>query len=75
MRFKINKDGSVEAVYSDKLRELKLGPMEVTRASNVEFNQTTQCWEARTVAGSLITSGSSREQVVKDEVEMLESKL
>ncbi|NBQ70787.1 MAG: hypothetical protein EBU46_18930 [Nitrosomonadaceae bacterium] len=67
--------GWVNAVYGDRLRDLALGPLEVTRASNVEFNHSTQQWEARTPAGELIASGPNRDAVIREEVKVIESRL
>jgi hypothetical protein len=75
MRIVIGKDGTARAVYSDQLRKLGLGPMKVTRASNVEFNEASQMWEAITPKGELIASGPDRDQVIKDEVKVIESRL
>lgn len=74
MKLVVN-DGWVRAVYGDRLRELALGPLEVTRASNVEFNQTDQQWEARTPAGELIAAGPNRDAVIREEVLVIESRL
>lgn len=75
MKLKIQPSGNVRAVYSDKLSGLALGPMEVTRASNVEFNHATQEWEATTPAGELIASGVSRDAVIQQEVKVIENRL
>ena len=75
MKIKIDCSGNVCAVYSDRLRELHLGPMEVTRASNVEFNGSTQEWEAHTPKGELIAHGVNRDQVINREIQVIESRL
>ena len=75
MKIKIDPNGDVRAVYSDRLRELNLGPMEVKRASNVEFNHKTQEWEAHTPEGELIAKGPCRDQVISQEIKILESRL
>ena len=75
MKLKIGSNGEVTAVYSDRLRDLHLGPMEVKRASNVEFDHQTQLWQARTPEGELIAKGPDRDQVIKDEVRVIESRL
>lgn len=67
--------GWVQAVYGDRLRDLALGPLEVTRASNVEFNHELQQWEARTPTGELIASGPNRDEVIREEVKVIESRL
>jgi hypothetical protein len=75
MKFVIDKDGTVNAVYSDEIKKMNLGRFEVARASNVEFNVETQEWEARTPAGVLIAKGPSRDQVIRDEVAVIEAQL
>jgi hypothetical protein len=75
MKLKIEAGGNVTAVYSDRLRSLDLGPMEVTRASNVEFDSASQQWEARTPGGELLASGPERDKVIREEVRIIESRL
>ena len=75
MKLKIDSAGDVHAVYSDKLRELHLGSMTVKRASNVEFEPTSQLWEAHTPEGELIAKGPNRDEVIKEEVRIIESRL
>ena len=75
MRVVVEPDGTVRAVYSDKLKNMNLGVMAVTRASNVEFNEAAQNWEALTPGGELIASGPNRDDVIKEEVRVIESRL
>jgi hypothetical protein len=49
--------------------------MEVKRASNVEFNEANQEWEARTPDGDLIAHGVRRDAVIREEVRVIESRL
>ena len=75
MRIIVEQDGSVRAVYSDIIKNMNLGKLEVQRASNVEFNGINQLWEATLPGGELIASGPSRDQVIKDEVKYIEQRL
>lgn len=75
MKFKIGTEGTIQAVYSDKIKNMNLGKLEVSRASNVEFNAKTQEWEATTLSGELIAHGPSRDDVIKEEVRIIESRL
>ena len=75
MRIKVAPDGTINAVYSDQLRHMGLGEMQVSRASNVEFNHDEQQWEARTPEGELLASGLDRDAVIKQEVAVIESRL
>jgi hypothetical protein len=40
-------DAIARAVYTDGLPLAELGPLRLQRASNVEFNETSQRWEVR----------------------------
>jgi hypothetical protein len=75
MKLKIDGTGAVRAVYADVLPTFNLGSMEVTRASNVEFNHESQEWEARTPENELIAHGTSRDAVIQEEVRVIESRL
>jgi hypothetical protein len=76
MKMFIDKQGTVHAVYSDLLADLPLGEKKVVRASNVEFNEFTQDWEARLpFTGEIIASGKHRDEVIRQEVAVIESRL
>jgi hypothetical protein len=83
MTFLVKSTGEIMAVYSDGLLDL-LEPdnIEVTRASNVEFNNTTKQWEARLAkdfknhkTGYLIAAGESRAVVIEKEIDFIASNL
>ena len=62
-------------VYSDKFSCIAraLGALEITRATDVEFNPASQQWEARlrhTVR--IIATGPNRAEVIAQEVKFLE---
>jgi len=61
----------VHAVYNDTLASLPLGKLQVERASNVEFNEATQEWEAKYPDGRLMHTGKSRDDVIMREVETI----
>ena len=73
MKVIVERGGVIRAVYSDKLNGI--GEMEVSRASNVEFNHKMQEWEARTPDGTLIAHGKDRDEVIKEEIRVIESRL
>ena len=75
MKLVIDTNGTVSAVYSDKLKEMNIGPLQVSRASNVEFNEESQEWEDRTPIGELIAHGPQRDYVIANEVRVIESRL
>jgi hypothetical protein len=67
--------GEVRAVYEDKWRVLleALGPLEVTRASDVEYDSVTGEWFAIYRASGLeIARGKDRAAVIAQEVDWLE---
>lgn len=67
----IDHQGAVHGVYNDTLSKLPLGPLHVERASNVEFCNKTQRWVAIDKLGNRIASGTCREAVIKQEVEIV----
>jgi hypothetical protein len=75
VKYRIDKSGNVTAVYSDILGKLRLGDMQVQRASNVEFNHASQEWEARTPGNELIAHGALRDEVIREEVRVIEARL
>jgi hypothetical protein len=73
-RLKFRLEGDyIKAVYSDAIPKLNLGAMEVTRVSSVDFNHTTQNWEAK-VGNSTIIS-KYRDRVLEDEKLLVEKQL
>lgn len=68
--------GEVRAVYSDTWRPLleALGSLEITRASDVEYDASTGEWYAvHRATGKEIARGRNREQVIREEVRWLET--
>lgn len=46
---RIDPDGTAHCLWTDDLPLAELGQLEVTRASNIEFNSELQRWEVRLV--------------------------
>lgn len=74
---KVDQEGntSFNAVYSDKWRPFleSLGALQVTRASEVEFDSTTGEWVAvLRQTGKEIARGRDRAQVIAEEVQYIE---
>lgn len=76
MAGKITIRGSkVACVYDDKFAPLleALGTLEISRASNVEYNPLDKTWEAERIGtGEIIASGPNRNDVITEEVKWLE---
>lgn len=71
----ISPDGTCRAVYSDSVRKLMPGPVEVERVSSVEFDHGNQRWQAVNTQGELITIGSDREVCLARERKIVEANL
>lgn len=74
----IHADGTAEAVYSDRFRCVleALGDLQVTRASEVEFEPQTGEWVARhAMTGQEIGRDRNRSEAIRQEVVWLEQNL
>lgn len=64
----LNFSGSqIEGLYHDEILKLNLGTVKMKRWSNVEWNESTQKWEARTLKGMLIATNKSRDACIEAE--------
>jgi hypothetical protein len=75
LRIFIDKCGNMHHVYSDELKDLPFGDKKVTRASNVEFNHVLRQWEATDNNGTVIAADLRRDDTIKKEVQVIESRL
>ena len=75
LRFRLNPDGSVRTVWTDRVALRELGHVTVFRASNVEFDTESQLWIATRPDGSELARGPNREAVIEAEVEILQQEL
>ncbi len=71
----IDTAGDVHLVYEDKIANVIDGVKTMKRASNVEFNEASQEWEARYPDGSLLCKDRSRDKCLKEEVIVVEKNL
>jgi hypothetical protein len=72
------RSGVAVGVYDDRLRPIyaALGRVEITRASDVEYDAASQSWVALDrLTGKVIACGPSRGDVIKQEVIVLEGRL
>ncbi len=76
MRIKISPDGTVTAIDSKAIDNLKLGVAEKPRISEVEWDVKSQEWVAiRKSNGQVVTRGKDRDKVVAEEHQIFESEL
>jgi hypothetical protein len=54
-------DGTGAGLYTERIDLRKIGALEVVRASEIEFNETTQQWEVFDYIGQKVYSDASRE--------------
>ena len=53
---KFDQRGRDGCLYTEALDLSSIGPLQIARASNIEFNKTTQQWKVRGTAGKPITN-------------------
>lgn len=70
-------DGTGRAVYTEELPLAELGSLSMTRASSVEYNETTQQWDVRLTSNpdQVAYSDKSRNECIKWEVNKLNEDL
>jgi len=57
--------GSGSCLYSELIDLQSIGALEVTRATNIEFNNGTQLWEVKDVHGTSLYSSRSRTECLE----------
>jgi hypothetical protein len=71
----ISPDGTCRSVYSDTVRKLMPGPIEVDRVSSVEFDHDFQQWKAVDELGEIIATDPDRDACLAKEREVIEQSL
>lgn len=56
----VNNNGEAGCLYSELIDLSSIGKLEVSRASNIEFNQEKQQWEVQANNGKVLFSHASR---------------
>ena len=60
-----NPDGTGAGLYTELIDLREIGSLEIVRASEIEFNETTQQWEVFDFTGSRVHSDPSREACLR----------
>ena len=73
----IGNDGSVECLWTEAIPLESLGTLNVKRASNVEFNETSQLWEVKLATSPDVVAfeNASRAVCIAWEVETINAQL
>ncbi len=56
----IDPQGTVTGLYTELIELSQPGHLEITRATNIEFNQATQAWDVTDAGGAILFSDPSR---------------
>jgi hypothetical protein len=54
--------GVGSCLYTEAIALQNIGNLEITRATNIEFNHTKQAWEVRDLENQVLYSNASRQQ-------------
>jgi hypothetical protein len=68
-----NQDGSAHCLWTEALPLHELGLLQILRASNIEFNNTTQHWEVKEPRGKVRFVSKSRTACLEWEQQNLQS--
>ena len=68
-----NPDGTVQCLWTEALPLHELGRLEITRASTIEFNNTTQHWEVKDRRGKIRFIARSRSACLEWEQQNLQA--
>jgi hypothetical protein len=72
----IDKNGDIQGLADDFIDKLDLGTKQVARVSDIEWNHSTNLWEAKdSVTGEIIASNSVRGNVINAERAHLNKKI
>ena len=66
----IDQQGTITGLYTELIELNQLGHLEITRATRIEFNPTTQQWDVTDAGGAILFSDLSRSRCLAWEHEM-----
>ena len=58
-------DGMVVGIYTEAIRLAAIGTLKINRLTEIEFNNSTQEWEARDRIGTVLFSNPSRQRCME----------
>ena len=65
-------NGTAQCLWTEALPSHEIGRLEITRASNIEFNNTTQHWEVQDLKGKVCFFARSRSACLEWEQQNLQ---
>ena len=65
----LDPQGTITGLYTELIELNQLGHLEITRATTIEFNASTQQWEVRDAAGTILHRDPSRSCCLAWEIE------
>lgn len=72
----VDRLGNVKALCDNKLEYIPgLGPKQIHRAADVEFNNTRQVWEIIVPGGEIIGEHPRRDEAIKLEISLMEKRI
>ena len=61
MNITFHPNGTAHCIYTEAIPRHSIGQLEMTRASNIEFNQDSQEWEVKDTENQFLYSNTSRQ--------------
>ena len=67
--FEIDEEGNLNGLYTDEVNLFSLGRVvNVRKASNVEFDESSQQWQVTSISGKVLYSHPNRETCIEWEI-------
>lgn len=66
----IDTKGNIKCLYTDEIDLFAIGKVvDMRKASNVEFNESKQCWEVLSLKGEVLHTDTNRESAIEWEIQ------